>query len=205
MTKEKNIGIFGGTFDPLHFGHLSILESAKELGQLDEILIVPNRIQPFKDREKVLDPKHRLKMLEIIVKDYDYFKLEDIEISKDEVSFTYNTLCELQKKCSGNYHLIIGADSLISIEKWYKSRELLNMCKILVAKRPKVKEKDVSEKIRYLVNSYGADISYLDNELFDISSSEIRAYVKKQKDIKEFVPKKISEYILENGLYKIKS
>ena len=199
------IGIMGGTFDPIHNGHLMLGEYAYRQFKLDKILYMPNGFPPHKNNAKIgSEALTRATMVELAIKNREYFCLEDYEIKKDTVSYSYATLEYFNKKYpNDSFYFIIGADSLFAIEKWVKPERVLKACTILAAYRDDKNNKDVmEEQIRMLNQKYSADIRLLKTPVMDVSSSELREMIKNNKDISAYIPKEVEAYIKENSLYK---
>lgn len=198
------IGIFGGTFDPVHTGHLIIAEYAREMLKLDKIVFVPNGNPPHKNSyftEKI----HRFEMLQIAVEDNKYFDVSDIEIKKDVHCYTLDTLFELKKIFFEKIFFIMGADSLISIKTWYKYTELLKICNFVVF--PRIINDEIwnnGKLTKWLSDNLEEEKSkfyFVDFPILEISSSEIRSNLLQKKSVKYLVPSKVIEYIFEKGLY----
>jgi len=194
--ENKKIGIFGGTFDPIHYGHLIIAERAREQFNLDFVIFIPCGIPPHKKKVYAL-PEDRLNMVKVAIENNPFFKVSDIEIFKKEVSYTYNTLKELKKKMP-DYEIlmIIGEDSLYDIPNWYKASELVKEVIFLVAKR--------SENPKFNIN-FPINYKIVDSPFIDISSSYIRSCIFENKTIKYLIPDKVIEYIRNKGVYEKKS
>lgn len=201
MTKI-NIGILGGTFDPVHMGHLILAQEVLQSANLDKILFIPAGLAPHKDNEKIVDSKHRLNMLLLATEGNSQFEISTIEIEKKTLSYTYETLYQLKsiyKKDTLYY--IIGADNVFNIETWKSFEELFKLCDLLVALRPGFDKKSVIKKSNQLIYKYNAKIQVLDIPLIDISSSDIKKAIIKKKSIKYLVPESVGEYIREHLLY----
>ena len=200
------IGILGGTFNPIHFGHLRIAESAYESFDLDEVWFMPNGTPPHKD-EKVTanDLKHRISMLELAIKGTPHFRISLKEAKLHEASYTYSTMKSFKKEFPDvEFYFILGADSLFAIEKWKRFEEIFPSCTILAAMREdrEVGESEhLSHRAAYLAKRYGAKIELLKAPIIDISSSDIRECVKKGLGISTMTTKSVADYIEKNRLY----
>ncbi|MGK9475990.1 nicotinate-nucleotide adenylyltransferase [Melioribacter sp. OK-6-Me] len=191
---SQKIGIFGGTFDPIHVGHLITTQYVLEKRKLDKIIFVPCYISPHKTDKNLSNPIHRLNMLRLAIEDIPYFDLSDYEIRKGTISYTYDTIVELRKVYS-NIELIIGYDNLIVFDKWHKPEKIVELSKLIVMKR--VIDKEVETK-----NKYFEYATILDTPTIEISSSELRERIKNNLPISFMVPHKVEEYIWKNNLYK---
>ncbi len=189
----KAVGIFGGSFDPIHIGHLITSNEVLEKRNLEKIIFVPCHISPHKKGRIPADNFHRLEMVNIAIEQYPYFESSDFEIRKGKISYTYDTLIEMRKKYK-NLELIIGFDNMLVFDKWYKPDEICKVAKIVVMKR-KV------DLIPPKHNKYFDSAKMLETTLVDISSTEIRDRVRKGLSIDNLVTNNVKEYIFRNKLY----
>ena len=197
----KRVGILGGTFDPIHLGHMLIAENAYAHFNLDEVLFVPVGI-PHNPEKVVLDPKTRLAMTGISIEDNCHFALSTIEADKDTVSYTYETIAELKKKNPNNtYFLIVGADSLMHMDSWECPEKIFSEVSVLVAERIGITSAELNAKIEEYRVKYNADIKQLPINCIDFSSSTIRKMVKEGRSIRYMVHYKVIEYINKNHIY----
>lgn len=200
---KLKIGIFGGAFNPIHNGHIKLAKSYyQELG-LNKMIFVPTANPPHKSSEGLVDGIHRINMLKLAIKDIDGFEISDIEFKLKGKSYTYNTLKEIKRlydECE--LYLIIGADQLFYFDKWYKYKDILDMVTLCTA--PRDNENQRQEMLEYAKSLDGLDINKFflsKQEVYKISSSEIRAAVCAGEDISRHLPKGVYEYIKEKGLY----
>ena len=198
------IGILGGTFDPIHNGHLALGRYAKEMFSLDRIRIMPNGNPPHKEEESIeSNTKHRVEMVRLAIQDEPGFDLELYEVERKEVNYSYLTMEHFTKEFpEDEFYFIIGADSLFDIEKWRCPERLLKTCVILAAYRDGKSRTEMDARIVYLNEKYQADIRLLSMPEVDISSTEIREDMKDQISIKKMVPKSVYEYIVKHQLFK---
>ena len=201
------IGIMGGTFDPIHIGHLLLGEFAYENFHLDEIWFLPNGNPPHKTTdESGVSLDDRIEMVKLATDDVPYFRMNLYEASSKKHSYTYSTMRALREMYPEHeFFFILGADSLFSIEQWKNFREIFPSCTILAAMRDDKDTESMQAQIRYLNEKYGADIRLLQAPLVEISSTTIRRRAEKDLSIRYMVPDVVSEYIQSNALYKIKS
>lgn len=202
------IGIMGGTFNPIHLGHVNLAKAAYEQFKLDKVIFIPAGDPPHKKEQSVITGKHRMNMVNIAIRDYAYFEASDIEINREGYSYTYLTLKSLtEQNTQDKYYFIIGADSLFNLEKWYKPEEILQMCVMLVAVRNDIPQKEFLDKIEYFNKKFNADIRPLETPMYHISSSEIRnAFSDNKIDFSDniqlnLLDDNVVEYIIENELY----
>nr|WP_300002099.1 nicotinate-nucleotide adenylyltransferase [Tissierella sp.] len=196
------IGIMGGTFNPIHLGHLVLSEHIREEMGLDKIIFIPTGHPPHKDNSEVIEGYHRKAMVELSIGDNPCFDLSDIELKRIQKSYTIDTIYELKELYKDDrLIMIIGGDSLINIESWKEAEKLLREIEFVVADRVLREKKDIVEEIKRLNNKYEADIKYFDTPLIEISSTEIRDRMRSGKSIKYLVKEEVYRYILEKGLY----
>ena len=195
------IAVFGGTFDPIHIGHLIIAEQAYNHCELDSIIFMPAGIPPHKDENNVSGKNYRLEMVKLATADNDHFDYSQLELVKEGDSYTVNTLQEMQSIYPGQkIFFLIGADSLLDIYNWKQPEYLLENARFIVARRPGFLLKDVFLDERF--RKYRENIKILENSLIDISSTQIRELCFNEKSIKYLVPPVIVNYIKTNGLYR---
>jgi len=198
VNKEhKRIGIIGGTFDPVHIGHLIIAEKAREEFLLKKVLFIPAGIPPHK-KKIFVSPSHRLEMVKIAIRDNRYFKVDDIEIKRGETSYTYDTVMSFKNKNPDiEIFFITGEDTFYELKTWHRYKELIREVIFLVAPRKDKKEKAVP-KIPYL------KYKFIHSPYIDISSSYIRDCFAKGKSVKYLLPDEIINYIRRYKLYGIR-
>ncbi|WP_461818119.1 nicotinate-nucleotide adenylyltransferase [Faecalimonas sp.] len=197
------IGIVGGTFDPIHNGHLMLGAYAYDNFQLDKIWFMPNGNPPHKSEEINVD--FRLDMVKLAIEDKDEFCLSTFEIEEEKHSYSYETLEKLRQLYpQDTFYFIIGADSLFTIEFWKEPARVLQACIILAACRDDKDKEEMNKQIAYLTEKYSAEIKLLKMPLIDISSSDIRKKKENGEPIDTLVPKKVAEYIETHGLYGVK-
>lgn len=199
----NSIGILGGTFNPIHNGHINILKKAMEqYKNIDSFVLLPNNLPAYKDSFSIVDSKHRINMLKLVAEHMDNVLVSDIEIKRGGVTYTYDTLCEIKKANPEiEIYFIIGSDSLMSITKWYRYKEVLKLCHLLVARREQ--DYDIIKNQIALLKSENEDISIdcIDTEFYVASSSAIRNDISNSLMPKELMPDYIVSYIEKNNLY----
>jgi len=193
----KSIGIYGGTFDPIHTGHLITAQSVCELRKLDKIIFIPSFISPHKTDRITSSPKHRINMLKLAIKGIPYFDYSDIEIKKKNISYTINTIRAL-KSSYENIELIIGYDNLITFDTWKEPDKILELVKLVVLRR-EVKEENLIQ------NKYFDKAVLVETPIIEIYGTEIRERVRNNKNINFLVPQKVMVYIYKHNLYKEQS
>ncbi len=199
----KKIGVLGGTFDPFHYGHLSIAKSALKEFHLDKIVLLPSNVQPFKIGRKMASPEDRVNMAKIISEEHPDFELLTQEAFSGEISYTYKTMHNMKEQLPDcTFYFILGTDSFLSIESWYESEKLIRENSFIIGERPGYKEEETYRLVNRLRGKYNASIGILNNEILEISSTEIKEKIKRGISISEMVPQSIERYILEHGLYR---
>lgn len=189
------IGILGGTFDPPHNGHIAIARAALKECDLEKIIFIPAKYPPHKPIDGVTSEKDRMNMLRLAVGGHDGFEVSDIELRKNSISYTVETLREIKKQYQGDEIIfIIGADNITEMEGWYKPDEILDIADVVAFNRPGFKPGGM----------YKSKIRLLSMPPVDISSTEIRSKVAEKEDIKNLVPDRVREYIEKNSLYRKK-
>lgn len=203
--QNKKIGILGGSFDPIHNGHLAIAESAYKDFELDEVWLIPAGHSPNKDESKMTSGEVRAKMVSLAIEDKPYFKLSMYEIEQTCTSFTYLTLSEFKNRYPDtDFYFIMGADSLDYFDKWRHPEIICSKAVILVAVRDDMDKNDIEAKILELKSMFHAEIYPLSCPKIDISSSDIRTALANHLALPDGLPLAVAEYIKDNGLYQDK-
>lgn len=201
--KTKKVGIMGGTFNPIHIGHLIIAEAAYEAYDLDEVLFVPSGRSYMKDQSEILSAKTRVHMTGLAIEDNPHFALSTIEIDRDGNSYSYETLETLRKQNPNTeYYFLVGSDTLFALETWKHPEILLPSCTILVAVRNGVPMEEMQKHAEYLENKFGGCIKLLPTPNIEISATDIRKRLAENRDAKYFVPDSVLQFIHKNDLYK---
>lgn len=186
------IGILGGTFNPIHIGHLILAEEAREKIGLDKIIFVPAYLPPHKDNSDIARAGLRLEMVKLAIKGNKYFVVSDAEIKRDGRSYTIDTIKEFKKKYpQDELYFIIGSDLLKYLDEWKDLGEIISMVKFIVATRP-----------GYSLSEIPSYIKTVAIRAVDISGFEIREHVKEDKSFRYLVPEEVYRYIVRKGLYK---
>lgn len=194
---KNKILIFGGTFNPIHNGHLILAEHCINEEGFDKVVFIPTMNPYYKD---TLDFDTRLKMLKMAIKDNDKFAYSSIEKRYNLEGKLYLILEKISELSDDDITILIGSDSLMNLDWWYEKEKLLKKYKFLVLKRGE-SDKIINEKISEYEKKYSAHIKVLDNERMDISSSDIRDMIKNKKDIKYLVDDKVYKFIRDEKLY----
>ncbi len=202
MNNGKKYGIYGGSFDPIHIGHVTLAESAVRECGLDKLIFMPAFISPFKQDRKVTDGHDRCGMIEAALKVNSAFCISRYELNKKGTSYTIETLRHWDNLLDGDMYFVLGFDSAVQVDTWYEGEEILRNFHLITARRP---DTDYAEGMRILESfreKYGAAITVLEMPPIDASSTNIRNLVKDGKPITGLVPPGVEEYIIEHQLYK---
>lgn len=194
---KNKILIFGGTFNPIHNGHLILAENSINEEGFDKVVFIPTMNPYYKD---TLDFDTRLKMLKMAIKDNDKFAYSSIEKKYNLEGKLYLILEKISKLSDDDVTILIGSDSLMNLDWWYKIDEILKKYKILVLRRDD-EDEAIEMKINEYKEKYGAHIKVLNNKRVEISSSMIREMIKEGKSIKYLVTNEVEKFIKDENLY----
>ena len=198
----KRIGILGGTFNPIHNGHLILAEDSKEILNLDEVIFMPSGNPYMKRDSDLLDGEIRARMTELALEGNPYFSLSRLELERKGPTYTRDTIAQLKAMDpDARYYFLLGADNLLTLETWKDPAFIMQNCVIAVSVRGTGTEEKLKKIAAHLIYEYQADIRILPSRFIDISSSEIRKKIRSQKNVQYFVPEKVLAYIKEKGLY----
>ena len=198
----KKVGIMGGTFNPIHVGHLMLAENAYSFYHLDEVWFLPSADPPHKTNQKVMEYKHRSKMTELAIDSIPYFIKSDFETMRKEHSYTAETLRLLHIEYPDTiFYFIMGADSLFQIETWYEPHNVMARAILAVAVRDHHTNTEMEDQIKYLKEKYNARIHLMNMPGIDLSSNFIRKRVSNKETIRFFVPETVRQYIYDHHLY----
>lgn len=193
------IGILGGTFDPPHAGHLALARSALQQLELDEVLFLPANRNPLKSSKSTVSGKHRLGMVEALIRHDSQMAVSDMEITRGGTSYTVDTLGELQMVQPAEYWFIMGADSLVGIRDWKNPLRLLKLCRIAVAVRPPLSEPDILVR---LPEEFKGKVDILQMPPSDISSTDLRDRLMRNQNVSPNLPQDVLKYIHTHQLYR---
>lgn len=194
------IGVFGGTFDPIHMGHLIVAEDARVALELDKALFIPAGQPWFKSYRQITDSRHRLEMVKLAVESNPFFDVSDIEIRRSGPSYTVDTLAELRVQyMDAELIVILGVDALREIDRWHQPRLLFELASVVGMARPGA-ALDPSV-LNAAIPGASSRMLLLDSTLIDISGTDIRVRVAAGRSIRYRVPAAVERYISENGLY----
>ncbi|KAA9220145.1 MULTISPECIES: nicotinate-nucleotide adenylyltransferase [Aerococcus] len=190
-SPKKRIGLLGGTFNPIHQGHLMVAEQVYEKLCLDRVDFMPSNLPPHVEHKETIAADKRLAMLNLAIQANDHFAIEKIELDRPGKSYTYDTMDILTTLHPDNeYYFIIGGDMVENLPKWYRVEELMQLCHFVGVQRPGYD----------MPSDY--NIIYVDSPQIDISSSYIRQSVNKGSSIRYLLPEAVRDYIDKEGLYR---
>ena len=211
------LGIFGGTFDPVHMGHLRIAEEAREALDLDRIIFIPAADPPHKVQRRILPFEHRWRMLFLSLAGNPHFHMSDIEQKMEGKSYSVLTLKELRRMSTGreDYYFLVGLDSFLELNTWYRYRELFSLAHLAVMRRPGHQEKEVEAFLKqnvsldYTPDAQGRSFSHpslysvhlVDSTHLDISSTRVRVLAGQGRSIRYLVADEVMSYIKNHKLY----
>lgn len=200
---RKRIGIMGGTFDPIHVGHLILGEKAYEQLSLDKVWFMPSGNPPHKqNREGRATDEERAEMVRIAIRDNPHFALSLLEMNEEGYTYTYRTLERLgEENPDTDYFFIIGADSLFTFSSWMKPERICAACTLVAAVRNHVPEQDLDREMEMLREKFQGSIVKLDTLNIDISSRLVRQWAGEGKSLKYYVPDEVIAYIQKNRIY----
>ena len=204
MNSEKHrIGIMGGTFDPIHMGHLILGEAAYSQLALEKVLYMPSGNPPHKQhREGRATDLQRTDMVKLAISGNSHFELSLMEMHEEGYTYTYRTLETLNNMNPGTeYCFIIGADSLFQFHTWMQPQRICDACRLAVAVRDNVSMTDLKRAVRETEERFHTEIEILHTTNIDISSNMLRDWVRRGRSIRYYVPDPVREYILQNGIY----
>ena len=201
---KKRIGIMGGTFDPIHIGHLILAEKAYEELALDEVWFMPSGNPPHKqNREGRASDQQRVEMVRKSIADNPHFRLSTEEMHPDGYTYTYETLERLHKKYPDQtYYFIIGADSLFNFDTWMEPERICQEAVLVVATRDHTPLKELDQQMQLLSQKYNGNFIRLDTMNIDVSSELLRYWHKSGQSLRYYVPQPVISYIEKNDIYK---
>ena len=193
----KKIGLFFGSFNPIHIGHLILVNYILENSDMDELWFVVSPQNPFKDKKSLLTDHNRLDMVQLAVKNYPKMRASNVEFSLPKPSYTIDTLTYLKEKYPNySFALIMGEDNLDSLPKWKNSEKLMSDYQIIVYPRTFEGEKKDSEYLQH------KNISMVNAPIIELSATEIRNMIKEGKNVRPMLPPEVFEYLDGSSFYK---
>lgn len=194
--------IFGGTFDPIHNGHLHIAYEALYKLNLDKIIFIPSGSPPHKSNKKITDAHIRYEMVQMAIREEKKFELSDYEMKKSGLSYTYETLEYFKAKFPKvKWYFLTGVDCLMELDGWKKIDRIMDICEFVVFNRPGFNKLDILEQKKRVEEKYNKKIIFLDIPLLDISSTDVRRLIKEKKNVRYFLTEGVYNTIKELKLY----
>ncbi|MCI5898695.1 MAG: nicotinate-nucleotide adenylyltransferase [Anaerovoracaceae bacterium] len=199
----KKIGIFGGTFDPIHIGHLILAEQAADAADLDSLLLMPAQISPFKIGKDVASPRERLEMVKLAVEGNPRLQASDLELQRKEISYTAVTLDLCREKFGKNAEIsfVLGADAFLKIEQWREGPRILSEYCLIVGSRAGYLDEERDAQIAKLRERYHTKITVAFMPKIEISSTDIRKRIQEGRSLRYILPPGVEAYIRDRGLY----
>lgn len=199
------LGVFGGSFDPVHVGHLIMAEQCREQGRLDQVLFIPAARPPHKQHQVLTQFSQRVEMLELAISGNPAFRIDQLEKDRPGPSFTVETLAELhQRQPDTELFLIMGSDSLADLPHWYEPRKILELASLLVVGRPGsegVTEGQVRAQLGWQ-DDFPIRVQTIHSPLIEIASREIRKRTAEGLSNRYQIPRAVEAYIEQHGLYR---
>lgn len=207
IMEKKNIykrfAVMGGTFDPIHYGHLVTAEAVRDKFELDKVLFMPTKNPPHKMHRPTSDADHRYLMTVLATITNPYFEVSRLEIERQGLTYTVDTIKEL-RNIHGNdaeIYFITGADAILEILTWHNVEELLDLCQFVAATRPGFYRKDMEQKLVEIKSKYNKEIFSIEVPSLAISSTDIRNRIQNNKTIRYLLPEAVEHYIRKSRLY----
>lgn len=202
-SSKRRVGIMGGTFDPIHIGHLMLAERAYEQFGLEKVLFLPSGNPPHKqNRTDGAADEQRMEMVRLAIADNKRFELDTEEMERGGYSYTKDTVSRLSIQHPDiDYYFIIGADSLMAFDTWKDPEVICRNCVLVAAVRDQLTFEAMRQKMQEIKKQYGAEIYLLETPDLDISSSSLRSWRRAHRSIRYYVPESVRDYIEKNGIY----
>lgn len=203
---DAGIALYGGSFNPIHHGHLIVARAVAERLGVRRLVLIPSAAPPHKHGEDLALAEHRLAMVRLAVADDPDFEVSDVEVRRSGPSYSFVTVEEFRRTAGPEVPLswVIGADTLPELHTWYRIREMAELCRIVTAVRPGYEHPDLSPLARVLADDRIRQLTeaVLPTPRIDISATDIRQRVRAGKSIRYLVPEPVREYIEQQGLYR---
>jgi nicotinate-nucleotide adenylyltransferase len=214
--ENKRIGLFGGTFNPIHLGHLRGAEEIREGFHLEEVIFITSSIPPHKVTEKVIEARHRLEMARLATSGNPHFSTSDLELSRPGNSYSIDTLRFFREREQDAIFFILGRDAFVEIETWKEYQNLFSLCHFIVMARPGSQENSSSpplpealiQNFRYRpeekawIHLSGHRLYFKEISFLDISSTKVRELIERGGSVRYLIPAEVEAYIQKHGLYR---
>ncbi|NWF93379.1 MAG: nicotinate-nucleotide adenylyltransferase [Syntrophaceae bacterium] len=212
---KRKIGLFGGTFNPIHLGHLRGAEEIREAFGLHEMIFIPAALPPHKRPEEVIEARHRFEMVRLAIADNPHFSITDIELLRPEKSYSIDTIRYFRERHPNDLFFILGRDAFVEIETWKEFRHLFSLCNFVVMTRPGSQISSSSsllpealmpafrydQQLKAWVHTSGHTLHFREITLLDISSTKIRESIERGESVRYLIPAEVEAYIKKNRLY----
>ena len=199
------VGIFGGTFDPIHLGHLILVEQCRDQAKLDQVLFIPAALPPHKQQQALTPFGQRVEMLSLAISGHAAFRIDELEKERTGPSYTVDTLAHLQAQRPGDeLYFILGSDSLQDLPMWYQPRRVLELATLIVMVRadwPPFSESQLKEALK-LSGDFALRHQVVEAPLITLSSRDIRRRIAEGRSVRYMIPRAVEAYIHEKGLYR---
>lgn len=197
----EKVVIFGGTFNPIHLGHIEIINKVLELGSFDRVIVMPTALPPHKISSDLACDADRFEMCRLATEGMDKVEVSDLELLRGGKSYTYDTLKHFKNtQPEIDLSLVCGGDMIVTFKEWYRYEDVLKLADIIAVKRVGIDNDEFKEAVVDLIN-IGGVVDVLKGEISDISSTEIKKHLNDKEYLIRFLPEKVYNYILTNNLY----
>lgn len=197
----EKVVIFGGTFNPIHLGHIEIIDKVLELGSFDKVIVMPTALPPHKISSDLACDADRFEMCRLATEGMDKVEVSDLELLRGGKSYTYDTLKHFKNtQPEIDLSLVCGGDMIVTFKEWYRYEDVLKLADIIAVKRVGIDNDEFKEAVVDLIN-IGGVVDVLKGEISDISSTEIKKHLNDKEYLIRFLPEKVYNYILTNNLY----
>jgi len=215
-SRKKGMGLFGGTFNPIHLGHLRGAEEIRDIFGLEKVVFIPAALPPHKTSGGIMDASHRLEMVRLAISNNPCFSASDIELKRSGKSYSIDTIRHFRETHAGPLFFIMGRDAFLEIETWKEFKTLFSLCDFVVMARPGSEENGpasplptgIAPYFRYdpsaeaWVHASGNSLYFREITFLDISSTKVRGLTGRGKSIRYLVPAEVEAYIREKGFYR---
>ena len=203
VNRLSRIGVMGGTFDPVHYGHLVAAEVARAEFGLSKVIFMPTGRPPHKQSQILTDAEHRYNMTVLATSSNPGFEVSRMEVDKVGITYTFDTITELKRiyGVDSDIFFITGADAMLELLTWFRIQDLLVLCRFIAVTRPGFDKENLEQKIEEISSKYHGEIICIEVPLLAISSTDIRNRLRSGKPIKYLLPEAVEKYIGEKGLY----
>ena len=197
----KRVGLLGGTFNPIHCGHMEMAKAALSEFEFDEVWVIPSRVPPHKHDPFMASEQDRWNMVEIACEGEPELVPCAVEMKRSGATYTVDTLRELSFLGDTHFTFIIGSDTLLQLETWKNPQEVFDLCDFAVFERSGIDSEEVAQKALALREKYGARILFGQHRCMQVSSTDIRERLQSGKTLAGLVPAAVERYIMEHGVY----